>query len=159
MIAFLLANRKDIAYLFVILSLVGGFLWYRHALIVEGQDDILAADSKAVATQQAAVDAQEAKDLKVLKEAQDAYRVELQADAAANAADPLPSVRLCDSSSSGPVPAPAKLSSNPSPASGLLQPSPSLHSQGPDVSGSLQLLVNQADQLAADARELAAVAH
>lgn len=152
---FLLKYRKDLAYVFAILALLGVFFWYRTHLINIGEDRILQANAKAVA-------AQKAVDTTILKEAQSAHERELQNLNTAAAIKPLPPVRLCVVTSGG---LPEKgLPTNPGASGGGVPQVPSGDSQvrsdgGADISGLLDLLAQRADKLSADARELQAVAH
>lgn len=154
--AFLLKYRKDIAYVFAILALVGVFFWYRGYLITKGENRIIEADAKAVA-------AQKAEDATILKEAQTAHEHELQNLQADAAIHPLPPVRLCIVSPSSL--SEKGLSANTSPSGGGVPEVPSGDNsvrtghEGRDISGMLDLLSQRADRLSADARELQAVAH
>jgi hypothetical protein len=137
--------------------LAAGFFWYRHTLILDGEQKIETVDARAVAVQKLAIAKQEAADAQILEEAQNAHQHELQAIAADQSAHPLGPVRLCNEPSHPrAVPATPAISSHPDTPAGILPRDDAVH---PDLAVALGLLVDRADQLAADARELAAVAH
>jgi hypothetical protein len=125
--------------------LVVGFFWYRHALIVEGEAKIIAAD-RAAADRQAKVD--EAK----LVTARTEHEKELAQIAAAQFDAGRTSV-VCYSSR--PV-RPPVVSGGGSPAPAVVPADASVH---PNVEPALFLLAKRADKLSADARELNAATH
>lgn len=121
-----------------------------------GYQQATSEDAKALSDWQIKYDAIVAQDQARLQLARRSHELEI-AQLAVAARKPLPSVRLCsDTRLAGPVSAPTVISGGADPAAGLLPGDFVVH---PDLTPALDLLVQRADKLSADARELNSAAH
>jgi len=147
---------RDYVYLAAILIIALGLAWCHHTAVLKGEARVRAADDRAVALAQKAVEAQKLVDARTAQEATHGLETEL-ATLRRNAAQPPPMVRLCVSSARRPLPAPPEPpggASSPAPAARELPSVPQGVGAGPDLGPELQRFAFTCDTLSAEHRAL-----
>ncbi len=159
-----LITAKDWVYGALIALIVGGGLYWHHAIIEKGIADQVAADNRATALLKAET-AKETADLKARADmAERAYEKEAGDNANYRSQHPVGPVRLCSDSAHGSGPVlpeggTANTGNAPTgPSPGPVQPLPSGNSgfragAGPDIANLLDLLAARADETSATLRE------
>src|SRR5438132_708853 len=143
---------RDWLYLAAIILIVVCLALWHHSATLAGEVKVRAADARAVARVQAAIDAQKQADAVAAGKATHDLEIELAAVRALAAAKPVP-IRLCNRPPSGrPVPAAPASAGGAQPATppaGSLPEVPAGSGAGPDVGPGVQRLALGGDEVSA----------